>query len=143
MSIPSQPTDPQRRNTGQGTGTPRPPTTDSGLTPPIVPPTEPPDYPDLDVSEDVPAPTVDPPAPRRPRLGQPSRGQRLARSPDNTPVHLTAEQRLLLLDTWRRSGLSAGGFAALVGLDSVYRQWPGAEARPPECAIVRHAPFPP
>jgi transposase len=29
---------------------------------------------------------------------------------------LTAEQQLLLLDTWRRSGLPAADFAALVGL---------------------------
>jgi transposase InsO family protein len=32
------------------------------------------------------------------------------------PPPLTAEQRLLLLDTWQRSGLPAGDFAALVGL---------------------------
>src|SRR5947209_3697637 len=32
------------------------------------------------------------------------------------PEGLTAEQRLLLLDTWLRSGLPAGDFAALVGL---------------------------
>jgi transposase len=32
------------------------------------------------------------------------------------PSPLTAEQRLLLLDTWLRSGLPAGDFAALVGL---------------------------
>jgi transposase InsO family protein len=32
------------------------------------------------------------------------------------PPVLSAEQRLLLLDTWRRSGLPAGDFAVLVGL---------------------------
>ena len=32
------------------------------------------------------------------------------------PPALSAEQRLLLLDTWQRSGLPAGDFAALVGL---------------------------
>jgi transposase InsO family protein len=32
------------------------------------------------------------------------------------PPALSAEQRLLLLDTWRRSGLPAGDFATLVGL---------------------------
>src|SRR5205809_1745660 len=32
------------------------------------------------------------------------------------PEGLTAEQRLLLLDTWLRSGLPAGDFAALVGI---------------------------
>jgi hypothetical protein len=47
-----------------------------------------------------------PPASRRPRLGQPSRGKRLAHPPDGAPAGLTAEQRLLLLDTWRRSGLA-------------------------------------
>jgi transposase len=50
------------------------------------------------------------------RLSQPPRGKRLARKSDGSPVNLTAEQRLLLLDTWRRSGLPAGDFAALVGL---------------------------
>ena len=34
----------------------------------------------------------------------------------NETVALTAEQRLLLLDTWRRSGLPAGDFAPLVGI---------------------------
>jgi len=44
------------------------------------------------------------------------RGQRLVKKePARTPT-LTAPQRLLLLDTWRRSGLPAGDFAALVGL---------------------------
>jgi transposase InsO family protein len=43
------------------------------------------------------------------------RGRRLVKpTPPATP--LTAEQRLLLLDTWRRSGLPAGDFAALIGL---------------------------
>ena len=32
------------------------------------------------------------------------------------PGLLTAEQRWLLLDTWQRSGLPAGDFAALVGV---------------------------
>ena len=41
------------------------------------------------------------------------RGLRPARTP---PSPLTAEQRLLLLDTWQRSKLPAGDFAALVGL---------------------------
>jgi len=37
--------------------------------------------------------------------------------PVGKPVEtLTPEQRLLLLDTWKRSGLPAGDFAALVGL---------------------------
>jgi transposase InsO family protein len=43
------------------------------------------------------------------------RGKRLV-LPGEKPPALTAEQRLLLLDTWQRSGLPAGDFAALVGL---------------------------
>lgn len=42
-------------------------------------------------------------------------GRRLVKPAE--PVRaLTAQQRLLLLDTWRRSGLPAGDFAALIGL---------------------------
>jgi transposase InsO family protein len=36
--------------------------------------------------------------------------------PQPAPEHLTPAQRLLLLDTWQRSGLPAGDFAALVGV---------------------------
>lgn len=36
--------------------------------------------------------------------------------PKHVPGPLTPEQRLLLLDTWQRSGLPAGEFAALVGI---------------------------
>jgi transposase InsO family protein len=46
-----------------------------------------------------------------------NRGRRLV--PPKTasaPPTITPEQRLLLLDTWQRSGLPAGDFAALVGL---------------------------
>jgi transposase len=43
------------------------------------------------------------------------RGRRLVKPAEPTPA-LTAQQRLLLLDTWRRSGLPAADFAALVGL---------------------------
>jgi transposase InsO family protein len=51
-----------------------------------------------------------------PRLGQGQRGRRLLAKNQGKPASLTPEQRLLLLDTWRRSGLPAGDFAALVGL---------------------------
>jgi transposase len=55
---------------------------------------------------------VEPAAPRR----RPPRGKRLS-PPGETPANpLTGEQRLLLLDTWRRSGLPAGDFAPLVGI---------------------------
>jgi transposase InsO family protein len=43
-------------------------------------------------------------------------GRRLVKPEDFRSAPLTAEQRLLLLDTWQRSGLPAGDFAALVGL---------------------------
>jgi len=44
------------------------------------------------------------------------KGRRLVK-PAEVPVPgLTAQQRLLLLDTWRRSGLPAGDFAPLVGV---------------------------
>jgi transposase InsO family protein len=42
------------------------------------------------------------------------RGRQLVKPEGKQP--LTAQQRLLLLDTWRRSGLPASDFAALVGL---------------------------
>jgi transposase InsO family protein len=42
------------------------------------------------------------------------RGRRLVKPAEPPP--LTAEQRLLLLDTWRRSDLPAADFAALIGL---------------------------
>ena len=55
-----------------------------------------------------------------PRLGGGRRtGRRLVRKKDQVPVavdSLTPQQRLLLLDTWQRSGLPAGDFAALVGI---------------------------
>src|SRR5208282_6278374 len=43
------------------------------------------------------------------------RGRRLVKPAEPT-APLTAELRLLLLDTWRRSGLPAGDFAALIGM---------------------------
>jgi len=44
------------------------------------------------------------------------RGKRLVKPESVATPSLSAEQKLLLLDTWRRSGLPAGDFAALVGL---------------------------
>jgi transposase InsO family protein len=55
-----------------------------------------------------------PPLSGRGRYGR--RGRRLVKPEAKPPVTLTAEQRLLLLDTWQRSGLPAGDFAALVGV---------------------------
>jgi transposase InsO family protein len=44
-----------------------------------------------------------------------TRGKRLVHPQDHPPA-LTPQQRLLLLDTWQRSGLPAGDFAPLVGV---------------------------
>src|SRR5262245_52439830 len=56
-------------------------------------------------------PGLDPvPLPR-----SPAHGRRLARPQQAAPT-FSFEQRLLLLDIWRRSGLPAGDFAPLVGL---------------------------
>jgi len=52
-----------------------------------------------------------------PRLsGRNKGGRRLVPKEQGKHIALTAEQRLLLLDTWQRSGLPAGDFAALVGM---------------------------
>jgi transposase InsO family protein len=51
-----------------------------------------------------------------PRLQSPRRGRRLVQPPAAPATPLTPQQRLLLLDTWQRSGLPAGDFAALVGV---------------------------
>jgi len=56
------------------------------------------------------------PTPERFRRSQPQRGRRLAPKTQAVPVLLTPEQRLLLLDTWQRSGLPARDFAPLVGV---------------------------
>jgi len=45
-----------------------------------------------------------------------SKGRRLVKKDLAPAPALTAEQRLLLLDTWQRSGLPAKDFAALVGI---------------------------
>src|SRR5262245_55482085 len=63
-----------------------------------------------DVSGDAPPPPL---SGRGLRQG---RGRRLVKKDEAKAQALTAEQRLLLLDTWQRSGLPAADFAALVGL---------------------------
>ena len=45
-----------------------------------------------------------------------SKGQRLVKPEESPQAAMTPEQRLLILDTWQRSGLPAGDFAPLVGL---------------------------
>ena len=57
---------------------------------------------------------------RLPRLGSMAkgtpRGRRLVKPEQAERTALTPPQRLLVLDTWRRSGLPAGDFATLVGV---------------------------
>jgi len=56
---------------------------------------------------------------RVPRLSAgPPKGRRLVKAEESRrpPVAVTPEQRLLVLDTWRRSGLPATAFAELVGV---------------------------
>ena len=55
---------------------------------------------------------------RRPRLigtGK-GKGRRLVKPEESPQPAITPEQRLLILDTWQRSGLPAGDFATLVGV---------------------------
>ncbi len=73
----------------------------------------PPEIADLPLPE---APASDPDAPRLPRLTHFRKGRRLVRKAEEPSPRLTPEQRLLLLDTWQKSGLPAGDFADLVGL---------------------------
>src|SRR6516225_11068856 len=61
------------------------------------------------------APAAGPPG-GTPRLQRPARGCRPFQKPAASAPALTPEQRLLLLDAWRRSGLPAGDFAPLVGI---------------------------
>ena len=56
--------------------------------------------------------------PSAPRLSTRRRGRCLTKPAQgaSSPTTMTPEQRVLLLDTWQRSGLPAGDFAALVGV---------------------------
>ncbi|MFA6135653.1 MAG: DDE-type integrase/transposase/recombinase [Phycisphaerae bacterium] len=55
---------------------------------------------------------------RKPRLGGRGtvKGRRLVKPEESAQAPLTPQQRLLILDTWQRSGLPAGDFATLVGV---------------------------
>lgn len=46
----------------------------------------------------------------------PRKGRRLVRPKESRQIPFNPEQRLLILDSWQRSGLPAGDFAPLVGL---------------------------
>jgi len=69
-----------------------------------------------DLVEIVPEEADGPVAPPPPLAGRRRRGRRLVPPTPPPAAPLTPEQRLLLLDTWQRSGLPAGDFAALVGI---------------------------
>jgi len=60
-------------------------------------------------------PSFDAARPRKPMAG-PRKGRRLVRHEDSPRTPFNAEQRLLILDSWQRSGLPAGDFAPLVGV---------------------------
>jgi transposase InsO family protein len=49
-------------------------------------------------------------------LAGPRKGRRLVRPEDSPRTSFSPPQRLLILDSWQRSGLPAGDFAPLVGL---------------------------
>lgn len=55
---------------------------------------------------------------RTPRLlaGRKGKGRRLVKLDERSQPPMTPEQRLLILDTWQRSGLPASDFATLVGV---------------------------
>jgi transposase InsO family protein len=53
---------------------------------------------------------------RPPRLRPMRKGQRLVKKPTGPKLQISPEQRLLILDTWRRSGLPAADFSTLVGI---------------------------
>ncbi|HVS35622.1 MAG TPA: hypothetical protein VMS17_08570 [Gemmataceae bacterium] len=120
MSVPFRPSDPWDRHVPDATADPThaaPDPPEARL--PAAPPAFAEPAPQGDAPDDD---DFDEPPPDAPRLSgrirQPNRrpGRRLARPPEAPDAPLTAEQRLLLLDAWRRSGLPAGDFAPLVGL---------------------------
>jgi transposase InsO family protein len=51
-----------------------------------------------------------------PRLRPMRKGQRLVRKPASPKLQIGPEHRLLILDTWRRSGLPAADFSTIVGI---------------------------
>ena len=64
------------------------------------------------------------PRPRGPRRSPKGRQLRL---PEEAKRHtFTPQQRLLMLDTWRRSGLPAQDFAALVGVSQAHARTNGS-----------------
>jgi transposase InsO family protein len=110
MTVPTPSPDPANR-------LPRSPCQDLPDTPAQPPPGSLPQPPaDPPAADATGQPTSEEQTSDRPRLQQPVRGRRLARKADAPLSPLTPEQRLLVLDAWRRSGLPAGDFAPLVGI---------------------------
>lgn len=70
-----------------------------------------------DSSEDGPFPPEPFEQPlRKPPLSGVGTGRRLVKPEESSQPPMSPEQRLLILDTWQRSGLPAGDFAPLVGV---------------------------
>ena len=87
--------------------------------PAMTPPASPPPLPDAETTVDSPDLIREALAAGQvplPRLSGGGKGRRLVKKDQAAPPTLTAEQRLLLLDTWQRSGLPASDFGAMVGL---------------------------
>jgi hypothetical protein len=103
MSIPSHPSHPPHRSNAPGDSPPRPAAHDTR----VQTSTDPHDVDAPAEHAEEPPQAADARQPRMPRLGQPPPGKRIVRPGDAPALNLTAEQRLLLLDTWRRSGLPA------------------------------------
>jgi hypothetical protein len=80
------------------------------------PPPAPDRAPDDRLTDHGPTPAQQPDSPR-PRLTAGARRRpRVLHPAADTPTTFIAQQRLLILDAWTRSGLPAGDFAPLVGL---------------------------
>jgi len=82
----------------------------SASPPPLAAPVDP----SLAATPEKPLDVLSSPLPRL--SGKGGRGRRLIKKDAGPAPSLLPEQRLLLLDTWRRSGLPAGDFAAMVGI---------------------------
>ncbi len=70
---------------------------------------------------------------------RPGQGRRLVKPEELKKAQLSPQQRLLLLDTWRRSGLPAGDFASLVNISkhSLYEWKKRFEAEGPSGLMDR------
>jgi hypothetical protein len=128
MSASPQPPDPLSPLTAQAPGTRRDPPDDAD--PPIISAAGAERHANLLEGDEAPGDGEPPP----PRLYRPVLDKLLVRKFDGLAPPLTAEQRLLFLDTWRRFGVPAGDFASLVGMSKhtlyAWTQRFEAEGRP-------------